>query len=267
MNILVIGDVVSNIGMFALNKTLCFIKNKYSIDLTIVNGENASGCGITKENILSIFNYGVDVLTLGNHAFKKRTDHLLDDNKFILRPLNFHACNSYGNGYCTFNFKNKKILIVVLQGQYNMPYGTNNPFVAITNLLKKEKFDIGICEIHAEATSEKKALGFFLDGKFSIIFGTHTHVQTSDYRILPNGSGYITDIGMTGSYTSVLGISPEKSISIFTNSSNDLLQNTFDIKYNKDFIISGVVFKINDNNFSCEEILPINIIKKINIDI
>lgn len=212
MNILAIGDVVSNIGCEYLRKKLPSLKKMYGVDFCIVNGENsAAGNGITPQSADFLFDSGADLITTGNHVFRRREIYdRLDTDRNIIRPANYYSGNP-GKGYAIADMGSVKIGVINLAGNAFMEGA--NPFTAADEVLKKlDDCRIILCDFHAEATGEKRALGFYLDGRVSAVFGTHTHVQTADEQILPNGTGYITDLGMVGTINSVLGVSPEAII-------------------------------------------------------
>ena len=191
------------------------IKRNYNIDAVIVNGENsADGNGITPQSADEIFSAGADVITGGNHSLRQGNAwHLHEDNDFVLRPANFTDA-APGSGYCLVDFGFTKMAVINLIGTVYMD-SYPCPFKTADRLIEQAKNDgasIIAVDIHAEATAEKKALAFYLDGKVSFVFGTHTHVQTADLQILPNKTGFITDLGMTGPHLSVLGVKPELSI-------------------------------------------------------
>lgn len=215
MRILTIGDVVSSQGCEYLRQMLPKLKKEYNADIVIVNGENSAvGNGITPKSAQYIFDSGADAITLGNHSLKRpEICDYLDENEFIIRPCNYHPSAS-GKGMTILDKGYCQVAIINLQGAVYLD-NIINPFDAIDIEIEKAKeqgASIIIIDFHAEASSEKRAMGFYLDGKVSAIFGTHTHVQTSDEQILPNGTGYITDIGMTGPYYSVLGVAPDRAI-------------------------------------------------------
>lgn len=212
MNILAIADVVSTVGCEYLRKKLPSLKKTYGVDFCIVNGENsAAGNGITPQSADYLFDSGVDLITTGNHVFRRREIYdRLDTDRNIIRPANYYAGNP-GRGYAVADMGSVKIAVINLAGNAFMD--GSNPFTAADEVLKKlDECRIILCDFHAEATGEKRALGFYLDGRVSAVFGTHTHVQTADEQILPNGTGYITDLGMVGTVNSVLGVSPEAII-------------------------------------------------------
>lgn len=215
MRILTIGDVVSKQGCDYLMKTLPSLKQKMKADLVIVNGENSAvGNGILPQSADFIFDCGADVITLGNHALRRQEIYnYLDEKEYIIRPANYHP-SAPGKGMVIVDKGYINAAVINLQGAIYLD-PIRNPFDAIDELIEEAKekgAKIIIIDFHAEATSEKRGMGYYVDGRVSAIFGTHTHVQTSDNQILPNGTGYITDIGMTGPLHSVLGVSTELAI-------------------------------------------------------
>lgn len=215
LKVLAVGDVVGNPGMDRVTKSLRYLKRKTGADFVIVNGENAAVTGMTPEQGEEIFNAGADVITMGNHTFGKRElVSYLEDNRNVLRPANF-APQTPGSGWGIFDSKVGDVAVIDLIGRCNMDYGPDNPFLEVERILKKIDCRIILVELHAEATSEKLAMGYMLDGRISALWGTHTHVPTADARVLPQGTGYVTDLGMTGPKESVLGIRPELSIQKF----------------------------------------------------
>ena len=211
MNILAIGDVVGSNGCKFLRSKLPDLKKEKQIDMVIANGENsADGNGITPFSADYLFKSGVDVITTGNHAFRRREIYdTFDQEEYLIRPANYKDSFAPGKGYCIFDMGKFKVCVINLLGLVYLD-SLECPFDTIDEILNKTKdIKIKILDFHAEATSEKRAFGFYLDGKVSAMFGTHTHVQTADEVILENGTGYITDVGMTGSMDSVLGVKPE----------------------------------------------------------
>lgn len=216
MNILAIGDVVGSIGCRFLREKLPKLKKEKNIDMVVANGENsADGNGITPASANFLFSSGVDVITAGNHTFRRpESYHLFDDLPFLLRPANFPDGTTPGKGYTIYDFGRLQAAVINLMGcMYLEPL--NDPYIVIDNILKKIDTKIIILDFHAEATAEKIALGYYLDGRISAMFGTHTHVQTADERIFKNGTGFITDVGMTGPIDSVLGVKPELTVKKF----------------------------------------------------
>lgn len=213
--VLCVGDVVGRPGMDRIICSLRQLKGRSSADFVIVNGENASVVGMTPAQAEDIFDAGADVITLGNHTFGKRelVDYM-DDNSHVLRPANY-APQAPGRGWGIFDSAAGDVAVIDLQGRCNMDYGPDNPFLAVEKVLKQIETKLIFVELHAEATSEKLAMGYMLDGRISALWGTHTHVPTADAQILPKGTGYVTDLGMTGPKHSVLGIRPDLSIAKF----------------------------------------------------
>ncbi len=215
MKVLAIGDVVGAPGMGRIRRHLRGLKKRTGADFVVVNGENASVVGLTPDQAEEILDAGADVITLGNHSFSKREIvPYLDENSRILRPCNY-APQTPGRGWGVYETKFGDVAVIDLIGRCNMDYGPDNPFLLAEKLLKQIKAAIILVELHAEATSEKLAMGYLLDGRVSAVWGTHTHVPTADARVLPKGTGYVTDLGMTGPRDSVLGIRPELSIARF----------------------------------------------------
>ena len=213
--VLAVGDVVGNPGMDRVCRSLRFLKRKTCADFVVVNGENASVVGMTPRQAEDIFDAGADVITMGNHTFGKReiVDYM-DECSRILRPANY-APQAPGNGWGVYDSKAGPVVVIDLQGRVNMDYTPDNPFLEIERILKKVDTKLIFVELHAEATSEKLAMGYMLDGRISALWGTHTHVPTADAQVLPKGTGYVTDLGMTGPKHSVLGIRPNLSIAKF----------------------------------------------------
>ena len=215
LKVLCVGDVVGNPGMDRICRHLRQLKRKHGVDFTIVNGENAAVVGITPNQAEDILDAGADVITLGNHTWGKREIvPYMEDTGRILRPANF-APQQPGLGWNVYETRCGDVAVIDLIGRCNMDYCPDNPFLLVEKILKKITARIILVEIHAEATSEKLAMGYLLDGRVSAVWGTHTHVPTADARVLPKGTGYVTDLGMTGPRDSVLGIRPDLSIAKF----------------------------------------------------
>ena len=213
--VLAVGDVVGEPGMDRIYRSLRKLKQQTGADFVVVNGENASVVGITPNQAEDLLDAGADVITMGNHTFSKReiVDYL-DDNGRILRPANY-APQSPGRGWGIYDTRFGPVAVIDLIGRCNMDYGPDNPFLLVESILKKIDTKLILVEIHGEATSEKLAMGYMLDGRISALWGTHTHVPTADAMVLPGGTGYVTDLGMTGPKYSVLGIQPKLSIAKF----------------------------------------------------
>lgn len=212
MIILAIGDVVGVPGCEYLRKKLPALKKLHGVDFCIVNGENsAAGNGITPQSADYLLDSGIDMITTGNHVFRRREIYdRLDTDRNIIRPYNYYSSNP-GKGYAVADMGSVKIGVFNLAGNAFMEGA--NPFTAADEVLEElSDCRIILGDFHAEATGEKRALGFYLDGRISALFGTHTHVQTADEQILPGGTGYITDLGMVGAVQSVLGVDPDNII-------------------------------------------------------
>ena len=213
--VLAVGDVVGNPGLDRIDRSLRYLKRKTGADFTVVNGENASGVGITPRQAEEILDAGADVITLGNHSFQKREIvTYLEDSSAILRPANY-APQTPGRGWGIYETKCGPVAVIDLIGRCGMDFGPENPFLQVEKILKEVDTKLILVEFHAEATSEKLAMGHMLDGRISALWGTHTHVPTADAQVLPKGTGYVTDLGMTGPKNSVLGVRPQQSIAMF----------------------------------------------------
>lgn len=215
LKVLAVGDVVGTPGLERISRSLRRLKSSTGANFVVVNGENASGVGITPQQAEQILDAGADVITLGNHTFGRReiTDYL-DDCPQILRPANY-APQIPGKGWEIYDSPAGNVAVIDLIGRCGMDFGPDNPFLLIDKILKNITAKIILVEIHAEATSEKLAMGHMLDGRVSAVWGTHTHVPTADAQILPKGTGYVTDLGMTGPKNSILGVKPYQSIQKF----------------------------------------------------
>ncbi len=211
MRILTVGDIVASDGREFIYNNLGRIKNKYRIDYCIANGENAANTnGITVDIANALLRCGVDVITMGNHTFaNKEYAEVLNDIPQVIRPANYPP-ETEGAGYYIDDLGNVRVAVINAIGRINMD-AMDCPFRATEKCLKEigDRADIMIIDFHAETTSEKLAFANYFDGKADIIFGTHTHVQTADERVLPNGTGYISDLGMTGVRDSILGVKKE----------------------------------------------------------
>lgn len=248
MRVLCVGDVVGSVGCRFLRSKLPAYKKFNSIDFVICNGENsADGNGLTPVSARYLFDSGVDVITLGNHAFRRREVYsLLDESPFIVRPANFTDSSVPGKGLIDVDTGRRIISIINLMGNMNIEGALNNAFAEADALIEKAQGRIIIVDFHAETTSEKRALGYYLDGRVSALFGTHTHVQTSDAQVLPNGTGYITDAGMTGVIHSVLGVKTD----IIINRFKTAMPARFDL-VSGDCKLEAVVFDIDDGTGKC----------------
>ena len=217
VNILAVGDVCGRPGLDILSARLRTIKRQYDIGFCVVNGENANGVGLTPRQADAIFDAGADVITLGNHTWGRyEIKPYLDEHREILRPENY-APQCPGRGWEIYDTRFGPICVMNLVGRFAMDANVDNPFRAADSVLEQlsDRVRIVLTDMHAEGTSERVAMGWYLDGRASAVWGTHTHVQTSDASVLPGGTGYISDLGMTGAVESVIGIRIEQSINRF----------------------------------------------------
>ena len=216
MKLLFLGDIVGEPGCAILRKKLPAIKKSNSIDICIANGENsAKGNGITPQSAESLFVSGVDIITTGNHAFKRREAYdLLDSSLSIVRPENYSS-ECPGTGVVYLDMTSYTLCVINLSGSAYTEAVVSNPFDCIDDVLEDVDCKNIFVDFHAETTSEKRSMGFYLDGRVSAVIGTHTHVQTADEEILPGGTAYLTDAGMCGPINSVLGVKPELTIKKF----------------------------------------------------
>jgi metallophosphoesterase (TIGR00282 family) len=219
MNVLMIGDVVAKPGRVAVLERIQDIREQHQIDLAIMNAENlAGGFSVTPSLCEQLFNSGIDVMTSGNHIFdKKEAIPYIGKQPRLLRPANYPP-NTPGSGIWTGVVKGVPVAVMNVMGRVFMP-PSDDPFRVMDQLLKTlpDETKVRLVDVHAEATSEKVAMGWYLDGRVSGVVGTHTHVQTADERILPHGTAYLTDLGMTGSYSGVIGMNKEDVIARFTS--------------------------------------------------
>lgn len=245
MKILAVGDLIGASGLKELKKQLADIKQKEKIDFVIVNAENvAEGMGITQQNFDEILALNIDVITMGNHTWGKKDIFKFIDHPKLIRPANYPK-GVVGKGYNIFTCQNKKIAVINLIGRVDINVLTENPFIIVEEIVEKiqDEVDMIFVDFHAEATAEKIAMGYFLDGKVTAIFGTHTHVQTADEKILPKGTGYITDIGMTGPKYSVIGMDIEASLKRFKTT----LPERYKIATGE-CILNAVIFDVDESN-------------------
>lgn len=217
MNLLFIGDIIGDSGRKIVKDLVPLLKDDYKIDLTIANGENsAGGFGIVPKVVDELYKIGIDVITTGNHVWdKKEIIPFIDRDKKLLRPANYPT-GVPGNGYIVISLGQLKVGIINISGRVYM-FNLECPFRTAKTIVEdiRRETNIIVIDIHAEVTSEKNAFAWFLDGSVSAIIGTHTHVQTADERIFPGGTAYITDVGMTGSVDSVIGVRKEEALRKF----------------------------------------------------
>lgn len=256
MKVLAIGDLIGSSGIKKLKNELPKIIENEKIDFVIVNGENsAEGMGITKRNFEDILEEKVDVITMGNHTWGKKDIFQFIDHPKLLRPANYPK-GVVGKGYNIYSCKNKKIAVINLIGRVDINVLSENPFIIAKEIINKIKnqVDMIFVDFHAEATAEKIAMGNFLDGNVTAVYGTHTHVQTADEKILPKGTAYITDIGMTGPKNSVIGMDIQASIKRFETT----LPERYKIATGECFL-NGIIFEIDDNTNKVNKIKRINV--------
>lgn len=257
MNILILGDIVGEASVKRVKEILPNLIKENNIDFVIVNGENsAGGMGITAKIYKDLILSGVNVITMGNHTWGKKDIFNIIDNKNLLRPANYPE-GVVGNGYGIYDCLNKKIAVINLIGRASMNVLSENPFIVADNIVKeiKDKVDVIIVDFHAEATAEKIAMGYYLDGKVTCVFGTHTHIATADETILEKGTAYITDIGMTGPKKSVIGMEVDASIKRFVTT----LPERYRVSEDKEIICNGCILKLNSESCRVEKISRIKI--------
>lgn len=255
MKILLIGDIVGNSGVKKIKDIIPEFKKKNNIDFVIANGENsADGIGITLKIYEDLKKSGVDVVTLGNHTWGKKEIFSFIEDEHIIRPANLPK-GVPGNGYTIKNINGKRIAVINLIGRVDVNVLSENPFQTVDEILTeiKGKADIIIVDFHAEATAEKIAMGYYLDGRVNCIFGTHTHVQTADETIFEKGTAYITDIGMTGPEKSVIGMEIGASIKRFVTT----LPERYKVSDDKNIILHGCILEINDEDCRTKDITRI----------
>lgn len=255
MKILAVGDIVGENGLNKLKDLLPTIIEKENIDFTIVNAENTSGgMGLTDKDFNVLQKMKIDAITMGNHTWGKKDIFAFIDNPKIMRPANYSK-GVPGKGYNIYECKGKKIAVMNLIGRTDMSVLSENPFTVADELVNKlsKEADIIILDFHAEATAEKIAMKNYLDGRVNIIFGTHTHVQTADEEITEKGTGYITDLGMTGPRKSVIGMDVSASIKRFLTS----LPERYKLA-DGPTILNGCVFEIDDDTCKTVEVYRIN---------
>lgn len=258
MRILAIGDIVASSGREYVYNNLGKIKQRYNVDFCIANGENAASAnGITAEIASTLIDRGVDVITMGNHTFARNgTSELLEDNARIIRPINYPP-ETAGAGYTVQDLGYARVAVINALGRVNMN-PMDCPFRAVERALceLEGKADIIAVDFHAETTSEKLAFGNYFDGKVNIVFGTHTHVQTADERILPNGTAYITDLGMTGVRDSILGVKKELIMKMYYTRRH--------VRFDKaegEVYLNGAVFDIDHTSGTVNSIERLNFSK------
>ena len=215
LNVLAVGDVVGEGGQDIVSRRLPGLREETGAHFTVVNGENASGVGITPAQARRLLEAGADVITLGNHTWNRiQIGAFLDKEECILRPANY-AGRVPGRGFGIYQCQGLRLGVLNIMGRVDLNANLDSPFKAANYYFSRGGFDLLLVDFHAEATSEKGAMGWHLDGRAAAVWGTHTHVPTADCRVLPGGTGFVTDLGMTGPINSVLGIKPENSLNLF----------------------------------------------------
>ena len=246
MRVLVLGDVMGRPARRAVRDLVPSLIEKEEIDLVIANAENsAGGMGVDIKSAKELLSAGVQVLTSGNHIWKKKEIYpFLDEQESLIRPANYPA-GAPGKGWCVWQHNGLRALVINLQGRVFMPNHVDDPFRCVDEILKQQgsRSPVVIVDMHAEATSEKYAMGWYLDGRVSIVFGTHTHVQTADERILPGGTAYITDVGMCGPFDSVIGMEKETVIRGFITQ----LPRQFEVAQDN-VVLQGIIADIDEEN-------------------
>lgn len=255
MKVLAVGDIVGEAGVRKLKGILPDLKKSDEIDFVVTNGENAAGgMGLLERNFKDLLEAGTDVVTMGNHTWGKKDIFKFIDHSQLLRPANYPK-GVVGKGLGIYECKGKKIAVMNLMGRVDLNILTENPFIMAKEMIDElqGKVDMIFIDFHAEATAEKIAMGYYMDGKYTIVYGTHTHVQTADEQMLEKGTAYITDIGMTGPKKSVIGMDVGVSFKRFVTS----LPERYKLA-DSEAMINGCVFKINDETNRTEEIIRIN---------
>ena len=257
MNVLFIGDIVGKPGRICLRDMLPKIRSNYEIDFVIANGENAAGgVGITRKVFDELLSYGVDSVTSGNHIWdKKDVFEFIDSQPTLLRPLNYPAKTSPGKGFGVYKTPKGPLGIINVSGTVFMP-DLDSPYALVDACVAEMRKQTAciIVDFHAETTSEKISMGWYLDGRVSAVLGTHTHVQTADERLLPEGTAYITDVGMTGAYNSVLGVKKDIVIKKFLTK----LPTRFEVENKPPYQFNGVVVRLDTNGGIARSIERIN---------
>lgn len=257
MKIFIIGDIIGNIGVNKVKQVLPQFIKKEEIDFVIANGENsAEGMGITSKIFNDLMYSGVNVVTMGNHTWGKKDIFNIIENKNLLRPANYPK-DVLGNGYGIYECNGKAICVINLIGRVDMNVLSENPFLVVEDIINEVKpmVDIIIVDFHAEATAEKIAMRYYLDGEVSLLYGTHTHVQTADEQILEKGTAYITDVGMTGPKKSVIGMDINASIKRFVTT----LPEKYKVSDDQNTFLNGCVLELNDETCRVEKIKRVNL--------
>jgi metallophosphoesterase (TIGR00282 family) len=258
MVVLFIGDVVGGPGRRGLKAAMPELRERYAPELVIANGENsAGGMGITEKTAEALFDAGTDVITTGNHVYRHRSVYsFLNRSDRVVRPANYPYANP-GRGYTVVESAGRRVGVINLSGAIGLKVA-RSPFHEVDNILEKIECDFAILDFHAEVTSEKVAMGWHLDGRVAAVLGTHTHVPTADARVLPQGTAFISDVGMTGSRTSVLGVKPELIL--------ESMITQMPVKFEtaeEDVWVMGAVVDVNDKGLA-DSITPVMVPAPIN---
>jgi 2',3'-cyclic-nucleotide 2'-phosphodiesterase len=245
MRVLFIGDVVGSPGRQGLRETMPELRERYSPDLVIVNGENsAGGVGITERTGRDLFESGAGVITSGNHVYRHREAYeFLEHEERVVRPANYPQGNP-GRGHTVVEVDGMRVRVVNLSGGVGLRVA-RSPFDTVDSILSHHESDAVIVDFHAEVSSEKVAMGWHLDGRVGAVFGTHTHVPTADGRVLPGGTAFVSDVGMTGSRTSVLGVKPEQALRSLITQMPTRFETATD-----DIWVMGAVVEINQRGLA-----------------
>lgn len=258
MKILFCGDVSGESGRKAIKTFVPKLKEKYNTDAVIINAENAAhGLGLTPKTYAELLRTGVDVMTMGNHTFDKMDiTEIWQKDSVLVRPLNYPN-GTAGKSFHVFNILGKRVCVVQVLGKafMNSKLELSDPFQSIQTFIQTEQkeYDLLIVDFHAETTAEKVAMGYFLDGKAALVVGTHTHIPTADAHVLPGGTAFITDVGMCGDYTSVLGMTKETAFSHFGLGTERM---RFE-PATETVTLSAVLVTIDDKTNKATDILPI----------
>jgi 2',3'-cyclic-nucleotide 2'-phosphodiesterase len=245
MKVLFIGDVVGGPGRRGLAAAMPSLRERHDPDLVVVNGENsAGGVGITQKTAKALFQAGANVITTGNHVYRHRDAYgFLNSSDRVVRPANYPYANP-GRGYTVVEAGAARAGVINLSGAVGLKVA-RSPFLEVDSILEKIECDFAIVDFHAEVSSEKVAMGWHLDGRVAAVFGTHTHVPTADGRVLPQGTAFISDVGMTGSRTSVLGVKPEQVLEAFITQMPVRFETADD-----DVWVMGAAVEVNDKGLA-----------------
>ncbi|MGM9662549.1 MAG: TIGR00282 family metallophosphoesterase [Oscillospiraceae bacterium] len=253
-HILAVGDVVGESGLDHLVRHLGSLQKLKNIHFTVVNGENASGVGVMPQQVERMLRAGADVVTLGNHTFgRAQIGELLEEEPRLLRPANFTS-RSPGRGCGIYDCGGLRVRVMNLIGRCELDFHADNPFFTADRLLKEGEAELTLVDFHAEASSEKLAMAYYLDGRVTALWGTHTHVPTADEEVFPGGMGYISDLGMTGPVRSVLGIRPEQSVETFLGGRAGRYQPA-----EGPCKLQGAIFTVNSATRRCEGVERVDI--------